>query len=158
VMYGGSPVLVVRGGVRPRGPVLVAFDARHPARPVLAVAFHEAHLRGVEVHVLYGWSPADDEALSAGERRAARLLGAVLDRCTAALPQVKVVAEGQYTPDLPRTLVRASASAGLVVVGSHRRDDRTGVVLGPAAFALAHQAQCPVVVVHPDDRTAVDRP
>ncbi|MFI5911892.1 universal stress protein [Dactylosporangium sp. NPDC051541] len=119
--------------------MVAAVDGRHPAAAVLAFAFRAAQLRGAELWVLSGCDP----------RRGP--LTAALDDWSAAFPDVKTATGGWHTPDLARTLVQASASAGLTVVGSHRRDDLSGGVLGPAAYTLVHQAGCPVVVVHPED-------
>jgi nucleotide-binding universal stress UspA family protein len=140
----------------------VAVDALDPADNAIGFAFREADLRGVPLHALFGWTtvrnqPHDDpfrpvvDDLVAGETGARRLLAEALSGWSTQFPDVKVTLEVRHTLDQSRTLVDASSGAGLVVVGSHRRSDLHGVLLGSAAYALVHRAACPVAVVHPDD-------
>ncbi|WP_327004400.1 universal stress protein [Dactylosporangium sp. NBC_01737] len=157
------PVMIVRGVPEPGGEVLAAVDALQPADTVLSFAFREAALRAVPLRALFGWTtlrhhPHGDpfrpfvDDFEAGREEAQRALAEVLAGWSAQFPTVKVLADVEHTLDVARTLVEASASAGLVIVGSHRRSDLHGVLLGSAAYALAHRSECPVAVVHPDDR------
>lgn len=157
------PVMVVRGTHEPGGAVLAAVDALHPTDTMLAFAFREAALRAVPLRALFGWSagrrhprgdpfrPSVDD-FGAGRVEAQRALAEALAGWSERYPDVKVDADVEHTLDPARMLVNASASAGLVVVGSHGRSDLHGVLLGSAAYALVHRSACPVAVVHPDDR------
>jgi len=49
-----------------------------------------------------------------------------------------------------RVLVKQSAHARLVVVGSHGRGSVAGLVLGSVGHSVLHRADCPVVIVRPD--------
>jgi nucleotide-binding universal stress UspA family protein len=160
--HGRCPVLVVRAAAPRDAPVLLAVDALDPARGAIGFAFREADLRGVHLHALFGWTtvrghPKDDLAGSAvddfgaGEAEAQRLLAQALSGWSVQFPDVKATLEVYRTVDPSRMLVEASSGAGLIVVGSHRRSDLHGVLLGSAAYALVHRAGCPVAVVHPDD-------
>lgn len=48
------------------------------------------------------------------------------------------------------TLLDAAVGAALLVVGSRRRKQLRGLVLGSVGLALLHHATCPVAVVPPD--------
>jgi nucleotide-binding universal stress UspA family protein len=62
-------------------------------------------------------------------------------------PDVEVDRMPLHDPNAARTLLDASAMAGLVVVGARRRDRHSGQSLGPVPRTLLAEAACPVVVV-----------
>lgn len=155
------PTMVVRGELRdPHDVILVAVDIDEPADELLDFAFTEASRRGARLEAVtvsdttwateYGES---DEIRHAAAQAATDLdaaLEAVVHIWHAKHPDVRVshsVAGG--TP--AAVLTAATAHADLIVVGAHRHGDgRHGMRLGPIAHALAHHAECPVVVIPRD--------
>ena len=49
--------------------------------------------------------------------------------------------------DWVETLIEHSASAGLLVIGSHHSDDRWSVRVGTTAGAVLRRASCPVMLI-----------
>ena len=149
------PVLVVRGGTHPGGPVVVGVDTAGHADLALGVAVEEAALRGVPLVALSAWrrhlpgraAAATDEGGGSAVARAqeARLVEA-LAPWRERYPQVTV--ETVTVPARPAAaLVEASERAQLLVVGARGRGGFTGLLLGSVSQAVVHHAACPVLVV-----------
>ena len=155
------PVMVVRDRTADEGPVLVAVDGTPQSRGAVAFAFEEASLRGTDLVALHAWTtwsdhgdarPADlthligdEEALQAHER----LLDQALAGHREEHPEVTVHARAVQGRARP-TLIEASRSARLMVVGARGRGGFTGLLLGSVSQAVLHHAYCPVTVVRSD--------
>jgi len=159
--HAGCPVLVVRGTVdTAEGPVVVGADGSERADHTLGAAFEEAARRGSELIAIrayqlpvpygvmaMGTIPYDPAELK--NAQAAELANSVRP-WREKYPDVRVetlVAEG----GAGRVLVDVSSSAGLVVVGSHGHGAIAGTLLGSVGLQLLHHADCPVLVVRPDN-------
>ncbi|WP_250404147.1 universal stress protein [Streptomyces cellostaticus] len=156
--HGHCPVLVVRGGADPDGPVLLASDGSPAGGAAVGLAFAEASLHGADLLALRVWNtwnadtgePAhpldvvvDAERLQAQEERA---LEESLRPWRERHPQVAVerrVVRSRVRP----ALIEASGEARLVVAGARGRGGFTGLLLGSVSQALLHHARCPVAVV-----------
>lgn len=155
------PVVVVRGakpGLKPlAGPVLVGVDGSSTSDAAVARAYEAASVRRAPLVAVHTWQdlpiePAvwplidwDGVETEARETLAKQLVG-----WGAEYPKVSV--RQVVTMDRPaQTLVELSAEAQLVVVGSRGRGAAAGAALGSVSHALVHHAQCPVVVVSPEE-------
>ncbi|MET7339611.1 universal stress protein [Nonomuraea sp. NPDC005650] len=148
------PVVVARPlPERPRNEVVVGVDGSSGAEAAMEFAFAEASLRGAELYAVHAWNPVGgDQATSpAGEPDAHRqLLATAVADFRDRFPGVKLV------PRLVRghpvdVLLRASAEAGLLVVGS-RGHGPTAVVFGSVSHALVQYAKGPLVVIAVADK------
>lgn len=140
------------------GPVVVGIDGSPLSEQALETAFEEASRRNASLVAVHAWSDTtyDDvygmarlvtqwESIEDEERR---LLAERLAGWQEKYPGVAV--ERVLVRDHPRhTMLEWSAKAQLVVVGSRGRGGFTGLLLGSVSQALAHHAECPVLVVRP---------
>lgn len=159
VRHAHCPVAVI-GAQRPstpdhrRAPVLVGIDGSEVSELATGLAFDEASRRGVDLVALHTWmdigvfldreldystldSAEEDEVL-------AERLGIWQER----YPDVtvrRVVAFDKAA----RRLVEQSASAQLVVIGSHGRGGFAGMMLGSVSSAVLQAARVPVLVARP---------
>ena len=151
------PVTVVRDTVpEPGGPIVAAVDGSPTSRRALAWALDEARARQCRVIALHAWNVATSgdgpiTAYSAADelRESAALL---LERelAQADLSGLATPVEQRLAEGLPGgSLVEASATASMVVVGSRGHRSLTGLLLGSVSDQVAHHAQCAVVVVPP---------
>jgi len=161
------PVIVVRGGdndrLVPDGPVLVGVDGTAVSAAAIEFAFAEADVRDVPLIAYHVWwdprsSSMDDgpigrfdleEVQLAAERTVAEAIAGWREK----FPDVVVELRLAYSLNEEAELVDASATAGLVVVGSRGRGAVRGLLLGSVSQALVHHGRCPVAIVHaPTDR------
>ncbi|CAL9606371.1 Universal stress protein_MSMEI_3859 [Streptomyces sp. enrichment culture] len=157
--HGRCPVLVVRGGPDPAGPVLLAADGSPAGEAAVAFAFAEASLRGAYLLALHVWStrteraydgPADppfvtydeDHLYAEEERMLAEALSGHRERHPDVTVRSRLV-RGRVRP----ALIDASGGAQLVVAGARGRGGFRGLLLGSVSQALLHHAHCPVAVV-----------
>ncbi|MGR6919912.1 universal stress protein [[Actinomadura] parvosata] len=138
------PVVVVRGSVTPRGPVVVGMDARHDNDALIAFAFaHAARTANVVTfaHVSEG---------STGPRTPALPAHLLLDSWHERFPEVAVVPE-ELTGRPGKALVRTADQASLLVVGSHHHSGFGALMKGSVSRTALHQAACPVAIIslHP---------
>ncbi|QXV56444.1 universal stress protein [Amycolatopsis sp. TNS106] len=164
VAHAHCPVVVMRGrknttAYPAEGPIVVGIDGSPLSERALEIAFEEAAWRKADLVVVHAWRDVtyDDaygmarlvvqwESIEDEERR---LLAQRLAGWQEKYPDVKV--ERVLVQDRPRhALLEWSAQAQLVVVGSRGRGGFTGQVLGSTSQALAHHAECPVLVVRPE--------
>ncbi|WP_155060364.1 universal stress protein [Streptomyces blattellae] len=161
-----SPVVMVRANTSSSaghdgGEVVVGLDdLGDPAAPLLEFAFASAAARGTAlraVHApnlppLYGHGPvvgqlASQEGGITGQAKKA--LADTLTPWREKYPQVPVA----HTVELARpsgVVLRAAASAGLVVVGRRTHRPALGMRIGPVAHAVLHHTAAPVAVVPHD--------
>ncbi len=150
-------------------PIVVGVDGSDASTAALAWAAEEARLRSAPLRAVYAWSfippqpigdpgmlamPAGDLAgqLGAEGEIAREALAASVSEALGADPGIEVeqkLVEG----DAGDALVAESASAELVVVGSHGRSGFKAALLGSVSRHVTSHAACPVVVVKapPDD-------
>ncbi|WP_404952755.1 universal stress protein [Streptomyces sp. 147326] len=157
--HGRCPVLVVRGQGEGTGPIVVGVDGSSAAAGAVDFAFAEAALRGVDIVALHAWTtwnapmpPPQDEAMPyANEPQALKvrqeaLMSEVLAGHQERYPGVRVKRE-VVQGGTRETLIKASGTAQLLVVGARGRGGFAGLLLGSVSQALLHHAHCPVAVV-----------
>lgn len=147
---GSCPVAVVRGRTSVvEGPVVVGVDGSPVSEAALVYAFEAADERSAALVVVYAWRDLLlDRAmpLEAIEQQGRAELAERLAGWGGKYPDVRV--RRVVVRDAPaRTIVEQSATAQLVVVGSHGRGSVGGLLLGSVSNAVLHRAECPVVVV-----------
>lgn len=138
------------------GPVVVGVDGSPCALEAVAVAAHEARVRGCGLKVVHAfiWPlmhvPLGPSPLGPAEGGLRNMADAVVteavERARATAPEVELthaVVTGE-----PLTVLEAqSATAVLVVVGSRGLGGFSGLLLGSTAVHLAAHGRCPVLVV-----------
>jgi nucleotide-binding universal stress UspA family protein len=146
------------------GPVVVGVDGSSGARAALEWAWAAAARRGAPLRVVSAF-PVDDywaDPLLLDAGRVDALRSATASRLTALVAEVRAAVD---SPELQvdesvvagapaEHLVRASADAALLVVGSRGRGGVRSTLLGSVALHCATSADCPVVVVHPGPDTS----
>ncbi|WP_285572036.1 universal stress protein [Streptomyces sp. RTGN2] len=158
------PVVVVHGGRRDEGPegsaaeafpdVVAGVAADESSEGVLEFAFETAAARpGARLRIVHGWTmfssmlsggPVFDReaAADAAERSLAELTAGRREK----YPQVEVAME-PVNGSATRTLVTASATAALTVIGRRKGGEALGLGLAPVAQTTLTHALGPVAVV-----------
>ncbi|MEO3752497.1 universal stress protein [Streptomyces sp. B6B3] len=143
--HGECPVLVVREEPKNSGPVVLGVDGTPGGEEAVDFAFAEAALRGTGIVAVHASQP-DGEPVDTDMRDAERLLAQVLAGRRETFPDVTV--RQDVVADDPReSLIEASRTAPLVVVGSRGRGGFLRLLLGSVSRALLHHAHCSVAVV-----------
>lgn len=156
-MHAASPVIVWRGEALPNAQsVVVGVDGTPAGAAALDAAFDYADRFGVPLTAVHAWSIGvspgelaipyiiDRDALETAE--VAVLTDAVAE-VSARYPDVDVrLAAEQLKPG--HALLRHLDGAQLVVVGNHRRNVLSAVVLGSTSLNLLHHSAVPVMVCH----------
>ncbi len=133
-----------------KAPVLLGFDGSASSKAAAEIAFTEASLRGVDLVVLHAASDTDISQLlgtsySEGLAGVGEMLTERLADYQKRYPGVHV--QRAVMDDRPAThLLNLSATAQLVVVGSHGRGGFAGMALGSVSTAVAHASRAPVIV------------
>ena len=145
-------VAVVRPSPQPRpmrGVVLVGIDSSEASRHALKVAAQEALVRGATLHVLHGvhW---DHLAVELTVPTTRQLLAWGENLVRAEIARSGVQASTKVLNGNPSDLlVRHSAEADLLVLGSRGHGPVTSVVTGSTTDYCVRHASCPVLVVRP---------
>ncbi|MCX4092423.1 universal stress protein [Nocardia sp. alder85J] len=156
-------VVVVRadpeGRVRTEGPVVVGVDGSPGSEPALAAAFEEAAERGTELVAVHVWADVNAgqyadypyllETVPTIAVDEAAVLAERLAGWQEKYPEVTVNRQ-TYPSDPAAVLIDWSTRAQLVVTGSRGRGGFRGLLLGSTSNSLVQHAQCPVMVVHPE--------
>jgi nucleotide-binding universal stress UspA family protein len=154
--HSACPLLVVRGTVRPDGPVMVGVDGSGDSVQAVGFAWAEAAARDTDLLAVHAWAAPVSTApgdilprvhdIGAVEDEESRLLSEALAGWSERYPEVTVrrlVTRGRPA----RILVEHSGEAQLVVVGARGRGGLAGLLLGSVSQALLHHSRCPVAVV-----------
>ncbi|MEU8698224.1 universal stress protein [Streptomyces sp. NPDC048680] len=158
------PVVVVHGGQPARDPeeeategfrdVVAGVAADESSESVLEFAFEAAASRpGARLRIVHGWTMFSsmlsggpvfdrDAAADSAERTLAELTAGRREE----YPQVEVVKE-PVNGSASHTLVAASATAALTVIGRRRGGESLGLGLSPVAQTTLTHARGPVAVV-----------
>jgi nucleotide-binding universal stress UspA family protein len=158
------PVVVVHPTTPDAEPrVVVGVDDSVMSRAALRRGADEAMRTGARLDVVVAFQPYDSwselyavmlppwgETREHAEARARQLVSEVLGEEAQRLV-IRMVAEQGVPGDV---LVRATAGARLLVVGSLSRSRLEGMVLGSVALHCVVHAHCPVMVVHPERHPA----
>ena len=147
------PVVVVKRDPddRPVGPdhkVVVGTDGSPSGEAAVDFAAERAHSASAALEIVTstGEHPTADVDTEALRATATSIARSAAERVAATHPGVAVTTRVEDSP-AERTLVEASADAGLVVVGTRGRGAFKGMVLGSVSHAVIYGAQCPVAVV-----------
>ncbi|MFH5227092.1 universal stress protein [Antrihabitans spumae] len=153
-MHAHCPVAVIRdarvGATPDAGSVVVGIDGSATSVHAIGIAFDQASKRGVELVAVHAWMDTSQFALEGvGGQIAEDTEAAVFSESLAGwhgqYPDVGV--RRVLVKDRPvRQLLEESATAQLLVVGSHGRGGFTGMLLGSTSRALLHTAECPIIV------------
>jgi nucleotide-binding universal stress UspA family protein len=147
------PVVVVRGDPGSAGPVVVGVDDSAPARAALRFAAEQARVRRVALRVIRAWLPTD--GLGDATPEAARMVTAdeqqafddLVEQVRAEHPGVDIT--GETVAEHPAAaLVRESADAQLLVVGTRGRGPVRGMLLGSVSQHVLRHSLATVAVVH----------
>jgi nucleotide-binding universal stress UspA family protein len=135
------------------------YDGSAQAEAALEFAVAEAALRGATLEVAYSWRDqylwpgyaapnvvSASEVLERREKQARDLLAQAIEPWAAKYPDLQVAPSFTHEPPAA-FLVGASASADLLVVGSHGHGAFAGMLLGSVSNTVTHAARCPVAVV-----------
>lgn len=158
------PVVVINGGEPDEGPegsgpelfrdIVAGVAADESGEAVLEFAFETAAARpGARVRIVHGWTMFSsmlsggpvfdrDAAADAAERSLAELTAGRREK----YPQVEVMKE-PVNGSASRTLVTASATAALTVIGRRKGGESLGLGLSPVAQTTLTHALGPVAVV-----------
>ena len=154
------PAVVVRGGERTDGRVVVGIDTSPHSEPALDYGFAYADAHGVPLVALHVYTvgafvypiapypvPPYPVAEEMARIRAEVLRTAEhgLGKWTEKYPDVDVRVEVERGP-AARELVDASRTAGLLVVGTRGHGGLAGMLLGSVSHAVLRHAHCPVVI------------
>ncbi|MGP4115517.1 universal stress protein [Streptomyces sp. 4N509B] len=139
------PVMVVRGEPGGAGPIVVGVDGAPGGEKAVEFAFAEAALRGVGVVAVHAARP-ERGVVGPDVESAERVLAQVLAGRGQRYPDV-VVRQEVVSGEPRETLIEASRTAPLVVVGARGRGGFLKLLLGSVSRALLHHARCSVVVV-----------
>jgi len=158
-------LIVVPDSWRPdaaaHGRILVGVDGSADCQAALGFAFETAALQNAELRVVHAanlpetfpppdvWLDPDDHPWTA---QAEAVIAASLAGWREKYPQI--VVRTRCTHGHPvQLLARESATADLVVVGGRGQTRFSPLRLGSVSRGLLHHSQCPVAVIHPEDRT-----
>ena len=138
--------------------VVVGVDGSAGARAALRFAIEDAVRRGVPVEAVTSHRPPEawmdfdavggfdhDEAATEAVERTERFIADVLHEVAEPHPEIHVTAVLGSAAD---ALIRESAGADLLVVGSRGHGGFSTMLLGSTSMQCVLHASCPVTVVH----------
>lgn len=155
-----GPLMVV-GSEHPadserRGTTLVGVNSEDDRDPV-RFGFEDAKRNGAVLRVLHTWQrppmppaiPVPPTEITAAGEAAQELLRKAVAPLRGQYPDVEVKGT-EHSGSVAGSLIEASRSADIVVLGTHRhrhRQRRLGLRLSAVGHAVLHHAHCPVVFV-----------
>nr|WP_101787711.1 universal stress protein [Nonomuraea indica] len=155
--HAAGPVVIVREGEMARhGEIVVGDDGSEPAKAAVEYAVEQARARDARLRVVYAWqapllapyaaaySVLDDEDYRQASQAAAQRVLAWRERA----PDVSI-ADDQVCDHPVAALMKAAATADLVVVGARGLGGFASTVLGSVSHGVLHHVTCPVAVVRP---------
>ena len=122
-------------------PIVVGVDGAEHSRAAVSWAAQEARRRRVALHLVISSDPARADY-------AEETLEAIAADCRSEAPDLEITEEVSLDHPID-TLVRRSAEAQLVVVGSRGRGGFVNALLGSVSAPLAAESACPVIVMRP---------
>ncbi|MFI7465160.1 universal stress protein [Nonomuraea sp. NPDC049646] len=126
------------------GRIVAGVDGSPPSMAAVEWAAADARRRSLDLRLVHVCEPWAGDAGTA--EYCAGMLESAADRVRGLFPGMEVGTE--ILPDpVVHDLVRESAEADSLVLGSRGRGGFAGMVLGSTSLALAGHAACPVVVV-----------
>ncbi|WP_455834264.1 universal stress protein [Pseudarthrobacter siccitolerans] len=144
------PVAVIRSDLHPAGPVVAAVDGSgSPAALEDACAVAAAYRTGLTIvhvrHAPAGYGPPDPKHSLTAEAAAEKVLSSAIDSARTLAPGVHV--EGRVLTDVsvPHAILKASAEARLLVVGT-KGFGFIKETIGSTAHAVLHHARGPVLI------------
>lgn len=145
------PITVVRGrhqAAEPDAPLVLGLEDLAFDAPAVTAAFADAQRRRAPLLVLHAQHDSLRDGLTGGNAAQQALADQLAPWCSQ-YPQVPV--EVQVVPGAAADeLLRAAATAHLVVVGTHGRGAPARVLLGSTSRAVVRYSPCPVMVVRWD--------
>jgi nucleotide-binding universal stress UspA family protein len=145
-VHGTSPVIVVRGSARERGPVVVGVDGWPDCAAPVRFAFTEAARYGTTLTAVRTWralGTADPVAVHEEQRAALISQMAELAQEFPQVPVEHIVVRGRPG----RTLLDYGQHARMIVVGTRGRTGFAGLLLGSTSQTVVQHGTCPVAVV-----------
>ncbi|MFE3204820.1 universal stress protein [Embleya sp. NPDC059237] len=145
-----------------QGHVVVGFDGSPGAERAVDLAADEAARRDTTLEVLHAleWvevAGGDDRFGQQLRENARAIVDRGADRARARHGDLRVLATVELANAID-ALEAASDRAALLVVGSRGMGGFAGLLMGSVSLPVSAAARCPILVVHPDHDTAVDRP
>ncbi|MFE5330356.1 universal stress protein [Embleya sp. NPDC056575] len=145
-----------------RGHVVVGFDGSPGAERAVDLAADEAARRDTTLEVLHAleWvevAGGDDRFGQQLRENARAIVDRGADRARARHADLRVLATVELANAID-ALEAASDRAALLVVGSRGMGGFAGLLMGSVSLPVSAAARCPILVVHPEHDTAVDRP
>lgn len=144
----------------PDSPIMVGVDGSEASLRAVDRAANMAGYTGAPVTIVVAWRKATKDALgnppsgfaSVDEATEHRKAGAehFVDKARARLLERTPDATVELLVETGRpdeVLAKASADAGLLVVGARGRGDLASLLLGSTSRAVLHRASCPVTIV-----------
>lgn len=156
--HAACPTVVVRAEVPEAGDMVVGVDGSSHSLKALRWAFEQASFTGSALHVLHSWEipptwsmvevPSYEPEVLIRDYGNAELrdTSEAMAGFRADFPDVKVRQEVMKGSPV-KSLVKASETASLLVVGSRGLGGFRGLLLGSVSHAVVHKAACSVAVV-----------
>ncbi|MGW2228411.1 universal stress protein [Streptomyces formicae] len=140
-------------------PLIVGVDGSDPSLRALDWAVDEAVAHGVPLRVVHasGWDWYEGHEPSFGINQPSvqllseRITASAVERAQRRTSSVKVTSE-VLSEDPSLALVRLSAEAGAVMIGSRGRGELAELLLGSVSLSVAAHAASPVIVVRGDEK------